>query len=68
VTVPIHPKEFSSGQNIYVFRFHAFADSLLALLGEKGRSAFLGQVAADLDKFGSDIEHRREWARLLSEA
>lgn len=59
-------KEFSSGQNIYLLSFRAFVSDILALLGESGRKKFLGKVGETLDKYGSEIQHRRAWAELLS--
>lgn len=60
-------REFSSGQNIYILPLSAFASSLLVLLGEAGRKEFLVNVSNMLDKYGSAIQHRRAWAKLLSE-
>jgi len=60
-------KEFSSGQNIYLLSFHNFVSDMLALLGESGRKSFLVKVGGTLDKYGSEIQHRRAWAELLSE-
>lgn len=59
-------KEYSSGQNIYIFPFSNFAESHTALLGEGGRRAFLEQVGDTLDKYGYSIQHKRDWASLLS--
>lgn len=59
-------KEFSSGQNIYLLSFQTFVSDMLALLGESGRKKFLMKVGETLDKYGSEIEHRRAWAELLS--
>jgi hypothetical protein len=59
-------KEFSSGQNIYLLSFQTFVSDILALLGESGRKNFLVKVGETLDKYGSEIQHRRAWAELLS--
>lgn len=59
-------KEFVSGQNIYVFDLMGLAKSLLALLGENGRRLFLDIIGRELDRYRSDITHRRAWANLLS--
>ncbi|MDO8637280.1 MAG: restriction endonuclease, SacI family [Dehalococcoidia bacterium] len=59
-------KEYSSGQNIYIFSFSGFAESLIALLGEGGRRTFLENVGNTLDKYGYSIQHKRDWASLLS--
>jgi len=59
-------REFSSGQNIYVFNLIRFTESLLALIGENGRRDFLETVGTHLDKYGSALQHRKTWAALLS--
>ncbi len=59
-------KEFSSGQNIYLLSFQTFVSDMLALLGESGRKKFLMKVSETLDKYGSEIQHRRAWAGLLT--
>lgn len=61
-------KEYNSGHNIYVFDFPAFAASSLALMGEAGRRQFLTLVGEELDRYMSDIKHRRAWASLLQNA
>lgn len=61
-------KEFSSGQNIYVFEdILDFSSSILSLIGEDGRRRFLETVGAHLDKYGAAIQHRKDWAGLLSQ-
>lgn len=60
-------KEFSSGQNIYVFDLIDFSTSSLAILGEKGRRGFLEEVGKVLDEFNSNLIHKQDWAKLLSE-
>jgi hypothetical protein len=60
-------REFSSGQNIYVFNLVRFAESLLALIGESGRRDFLEIVGMHLENFGSALLHRKAWAALLSQ-
>jgi hypothetical protein len=59
-------KEFASGQNIYVFDLSSLARSFLALLGESGRRLLLESVGRELDRFRSEIVHRRAWANLLA--
>jgi hypothetical protein len=59
-------KEFSSGQNIYLLPLETFVSNILALLGEKGRKKFLIKVGETLDKYASEIKHRRAWSDLLS--
>ncbi len=59
-------KEFSSGQNIYLLSFRDFLLNMLALLGETGRKQFLTNIGETLDRYGSEIQHRRTWADLLS--
>jgi len=58
--------EFASGQNLYILDLPTLAQVTLALVGEKGRHAFLLQTANQLDQYQSDIAHRRAWATLLS--
>lgn len=58
-------KEYNSGHNIYIFPFAEFAGSSLALMGEAGRRMFLQLVGEELDRYMSDIKHRRAWAVLL---
>lgn len=60
-------KEYSSGQNIYIFSFSGFAESLIALLGEEGRRVFLENVGNTLDKYEYSIQHKKDWAYLLSQ-
>jgi hypothetical protein len=57
--------EFVSGHNVYVTDLISLARVVLALLGEQGRRAFLAEVGNQLDKYRSDINHRRAWANLL---
>jgi len=59
-------KEFSSGQNIYLFDFVDFARGILALLGEKGRREFLVNVGVTLDRYSAPVVYRKDWAALLS--
>jgi len=60
-------KEFSSGQNIYVFEdvLH-FCSGILALLGEEGRRKFLENVGMNLNQYGAAIQHKKDWADLLA--
>ncbi len=64
-TAALVEKEYNSGHNIYIFPFAEFAGSSLALMGEPGRRAFLQLVGEELDRYMSDIKHRRAWAVLL---
>jgi hypothetical protein len=57
---------FAGGHNIYLFEFNQFADPVLALLGEEGRSVFLEQVGEALDQF-STVQHRQAWAEELKQ-
>lgn len=57
--------EFISGHNIYVADLISLCRVVLALLGEQGRKDFLREVGVQLDKYHSDISHRRAWADLL---
>lgn len=59
--------EFKSGQNIYITDLIDLSSALLALLGEKGRTLFLGNVKRDLEDGGYSYEHRRKWADLLAD-
>jgi hypothetical protein len=59
-------KEFSSGQNIYLLSLGTFVSDMLALLAERGRKKFLVKVGNTLDKYASEIQHRRAWSDLLS--
>lgn len=75
----IHPKnqgkidklietEFVSGQNIYIFKnILDFSSSILALIGEDGRRIFLENVGKNLDTYKAAIQHRHDWANLLSQ-
>ena len=58
-------QEFSSGQNIYFLSIKDFCPPLLIILGEFGRSDFLREVGAELDKTSAAIKHRKAWALLL---
>ncbi len=60
--------EFARGQNVYVFKLAALARVVLALVGVAARSDFLHLVAEQLDKYRSDIRHRRAWRDLLAKA
>ena len=60
--------EFTSGQNIYIFKnVLDFSSSILALIGEDGRRRFLENVGKNLDTYKAAIQHRHDWANLLSE-
>ena len=59
-------REFVSGQNVYITDLTTLARTALSLLGEKGRRDFLREVGVQLDKYRSDIAHRKAWAKLLS--
>lgn len=59
--------EFTSGQNIYIFKnVLNFSSSILALIGEDGRRRFLENVGKNLDTYKAAIQHRHDWADLLS--
>lgn len=57
--------EFASGQNVYVTDLDSFSRAALALVGEQGRRDFLVETSSQLEKYHSDITHRREWASIL---
>lgn len=57
--------EFTSGHNVYVPDLISLSRVALALLGESGRSEFLRETANQLEKYRSEINHRRAWASLL---
>jgi hypothetical protein len=59
-------QEFISGHNVYVTDLFSLSKVVLALLGEQGRRDFLTEVGTQLDKYHSDISHRRAWANLLA--
>lgn len=59
-------KEFVSGQNVYITDLPTLCRTALALLGELGRRDFVREVGAQLDRYRSDIIHRRAWAQLLA--
>lgn len=58
--------EFISGHNVYIMDLISLSRVVLALLGEQGRRDFLAEVGTQLDKYRSDIGHRRAWANLLA--
>ncbi len=57
-------KEFSNGQNLYVFNLTELASSALALVGLEGRRDFLIAVGDQLDQY-SDTKHRLAWKKTL---
>jgi|SRR5690348_12940055 len=57
--------EFASGQNVYVTDLESLGRIALALVGEQGRRDFLIETSAQLEKYRSDITHRRNWASIL---
>lgn len=57
--------EFASGQNVYLTDLERLSRTALALVGEEGRRAFLIEVSGQLEKYRSDITHRRAWASIL---
>jgi len=59
-------KEFVSGQNVYITDLATLCRTALALLGEQGRRDFVREVGVQLDRYRSDITHRRCWALLLA--
>jgi hypothetical protein len=59
-------KEFVSGQNVYITDLTTLCRTALALLGEQGRREFVQEVGVQLDRYRSDITHRRCWAQLLA--
>jgi len=57
--------EFTSGHNVYITDLLALSRSALAVLGEQGRRDFLQETAEQLEKYKSEIAHRRAWAEIL---
>lgn len=55
-------RQFSSGLNIYIESFGALARTVLSLIGENGRRAFLEAVGQALSEQNADITHRWDWA------
>ena len=60
-------QEFTSGQNVYVTTFEAFAIPILIILGEQGRGEFIRKVGNELARVASPIAHRKAWASLLKQ-
>lgn len=58
-------REFANGQNVYITDLSCFSRTALSLLGEAGRRDFLDEVKNQLEKYKSEITHRRAWASLL---
>ena len=58
-------REFASGQNVYITDLLGLSTSTLSMVGEAGRREFLAEVGSQLDKYSSDITHRKAWAALL---
>ncbi len=58
--------EFTSGQNVYVTDLERLSRTALALVGERGRREFFTETSAQLEKYRSDITHRRAWASILA--
>ncbi len=56
--------EFAAGQNIYVLELDLILRSVLAMIGEEGRRAFLKHVGGQLDEYG-ELADRQEWVELL---
>ena len=59
-------KEFSAGQNLYVFRLSELARSVLALTGAQARRDFLVLVGKQLDEF-SEIKDRLAWRKAIQD-
>lgn len=59
-------REFTSGFNIYITDLISLSDATLSLLGEAGRRQFLAETANQLEKYHSEVIHRRAWAALLA--
>jgi hypothetical protein len=58
--------EFTSGQNVYITDLAKLGRTALALVGEKGRRAFLAETANQLEKYHSEVIHRKAWASVLA--
>lgn len=59
-------REFTSGHNIYITDLASLSKAALSLLGEAGRRQFLAETANQLEKYHSEVVHRRAWAALLA--
>lgn len=59
-------REFTSGFNIYITDLISLSDAALSLVGEAGRRQFLAETANQLEKYHSEVVHRRAWAALLA--
>ncbi len=57
--------QFASGQNVYITDLERLSRTALALVGEEGRRAFLIETSNQLERYRSDITHRRAWAGIL---
>lgn len=60
-------RQFSSGLNVYAEAFEPFALTVLTLLGESGRRAFLEEVGSALRDQNADIKHKWAWAALVKD-
>jgi hypothetical protein len=58
-------REFSTGHNLHVHDFEAFARSVLVLMGEEGRRRFVQAIGSRLDQQGLDLTDRQAWRDLL---
>jgi len=59
--------EFRSGHNVYITNLGSLSKVALALVGEEGRRDFVKEVGRQLDKYRSEITHKRAWASLLGD-
>lgn len=51
--------EFTSGYNIYLTDLISLSKAAFSLIGESGRRQFLAETANQLEKYHSEIVHRR---------
>ena len=58
-------REFSSGQNVHIYKLMDFIAPILILLGEDGRGAFIEEICHTLDTY-ADVKSRQIWAEMLS--
>jgi hypothetical protein len=57
--------QFTSGHNVYITDLLTLSRTALAVIGEEGRRDFLQEIAEQLEKYKSEVAHRRAWAELL---
>lgn len=58
-------EQFSSGLNLYLEPFGRLCETVLTLVGERGRRVFLENVGAALATQNADVTHKWAWAALV---